>query len=197
MEVRPASAATSAAIRVLVPALEKTRTAYALIGRVALQVHCAATQPTENVDVALMTFQHVPRPALRGAKITYDHRSARSDNWRAPPLERGGPKVAIRFFAGNARLQRAIARAGLARLEGEERTVCVAMPEDLLILKLAAAEETSRRRAKRSADIGDILRLAHDYPEAAAVIVGFDRRLKLLRAAEEQFSVNGEDPADR
>ncbi len=187
----------SAALRVLVPALEKARTAYALIGRLAMQVHCAATGPTDNVDVALMTFQQVPRPALRGAKITYDHRSAHSDNWRAPPQERGGPKIALRFFADSARLQRAIARAGLARLEGEDRTVRVAMPEDLLILKLAAAEEPSRRRAKRSADIGDIVQLAHDYPAAAAVIVGFERRLKLLRAAEEQFSVNGEDPADR
>ena len=60
-------------------------------------------------------------------------------------------------------------------------TLRVAIPADLVVLKLAAAEEPGRRTKKRRQDFLDILTLLEDYPEAASAVPDLKERLERLR----------------
>jgi hypothetical protein len=61
-------------------------------------------------------------------------------------------------------------------------TVRVAIPADLVVLKLAAAEEPQRRARKRRQDFLDILTLVEDHPEAARAVPDLKERLERLRS---------------
>lgn len=176
-----ADEAVPAALQRVLPVLDEARVAYALIGALAMQAHCSASRPTHNVDFALLAVEDAPRSALRAARFTYYQRGAHSVSWRAPASQASGSRIAVRFFSGARRFERAVLRAQLAAVQG--LTARVAMPEDLLILKLAAAEERTRRRANRERDIQDIIQLTHEHPHAALLIPGLERRLKVLRAS--------------
>jgi len=54
--------------------------------------------------------------------------------------------------------------------------------EDLLVLKLAAAEEPRRRLASRRRDLLDIVNLAEEHPQAASAIPGLKERVARLAA---------------
>ena len=54
----------------------------------------------------------------------------------------------------------------------------VALP-DLVLLKLRAAEDPTRRASKRAFDKGDVVRLIEDYPELASPAI--QARLDKLR----------------
>ena len=41
----------------------------------------------------------------------------------------------------------------------------VAMPADLIVLKLAAAAESRRRPSKRQHDLADVIALVEEYPD--------------------------------
>lgn len=61
-------------------------------------------------------------------------------------------------------------------------TLRVARPADLVVLKLAAAEEPRRRVKKRRQDLMDILSLVDDHPEAATAVPDLEERLERLRS---------------
>ena len=59
----------------------------------------------------------------------------------------------------------------------------LATPADLLVLKLAAAEEPRLRPSRRRRDLLDILTLAEEHPDAAAGIIDLKARVARLGAA--------------
>jgi hypothetical protein len=58
----------------------------------------------------------------------------------------------------------------------------VAAPFDLLVLKLAAAEEPRRRPTKRLQDMTDIVLLSKEFPEVAAAFPDLQERVNRLAA---------------
>jgi hypothetical protein len=71
-----------------------------------------------------------------------------------------------------------VARAQL--VDGGGYKLRLATTADLLVLKLAAAEEPTRRASKRRIDVLDIINLAEEYPEAARSIPMLRQRVDRL-----------------
>jgi hypothetical protein len=61
-------------------------------------------------------------------------------------------------------------------------TLCLAAPGDLVVLKLAAAEEGTRRMRKRRQDYLDILTLLEEHPQAAEKVPQLVARLERLQS---------------
>ncbi len=107
-------------------------------------------------------------------------RRAHRDNWRAPGCGSRAERVAIRFSAEDVGIADAVARARTVDARGLR--LRLAGPLDLLTLKLAAAEEPTRRPSKRTQDLLDILTLAETYPTVAAGLTTLEQRVERLGA---------------
>jgi len=167
------------ALRQVIAVLEATQTAYALIGGVALQLHSEEPRTTLDIDLAVPTFSDVPADALRSAGFEHEQRFPHSDNWRAPGAAPRKHRTAIQFSAEDVGIDAAVRHARAFEIDG--MTLRVARPADLVVLKLAAAEEPSPRTKKRRQDFLDILTLVEDYPEAASSVPELKERLERLR----------------
>jgi hypothetical protein len=168
-------------LRQVISVLEATNTAYALIGGVAVQLHSAEPRTTLDIDVAVPTFAEIPVDALKAAGFEHDGRFEHSDNWRAPgslPLKQ---RTAIQFSAEDVGIASAVEHARAVDIGG--MTLRIATPGDLVVLKLAAAEEPKRRMKKRRQDLMDIFSLVEDHPEAATAVPDLNERLQHLRSA--------------
>lgn len=165
-------------LRAVVAVLEASGTAYALIGGVAMQLHSQEPRTTLDIDLAVMTFAGIPRDALMKAGFTHDGHHQHSDNWRAPGSGPGAQRTAIQFSAEDIGIDAAIARARTVDAGGFQ--LRLAGPADLLVLKLAAAEEPRRRPSKRRQDLVDIVTLVETYPKAAAELPELQRRVDRL-----------------
>lgn len=168
-------------LRMLVTVLEASGTAYAVIGGVAMQVYSQEPRTTLDIDVAVTQFADVPRAALIQAGFDHEGRHAHSDNWRAPGAMPRLQRVAVQFSAEDVGIEQAI--AGARVVNAGDFGMRLASPPDLLALKLAAAEEPSRRPSKRRQDLVDILLLTEEYPEAAAGVTGLEERIRRLGAS--------------
>jgi hypothetical protein len=73
-----------------------------------------------------------------------------------------------------------VARAQQVEIGGLQ--IRLATVSDLLVLKLAAAEESRRRALKRQQDLVDVITLAEGYPEAAAALPDLKERVAKLAA---------------
>jgi hypothetical protein len=167
-------------LRAVISVLEASGTAYALIGGVAMQLHSEQPRTTLDIDFAVSAFAAIPRDALAHAGFVHEGRHRHSDNWRAPG---SGPRVqraVIQFSSEDVGIEAAIARARSVDVGGF--SLRLAGAGDLLVLKLAAAEEPSRRPSKRRQDLLDIITLVEGYPEAAAEIPGLALRVEGLAA---------------
>ncbi|HEY3252790.1 MAG TPA: nucleotidyl transferase AbiEii/AbiGii toxin family protein [Polyangiaceae bacterium] len=162
------------ALRQVISVLEAAHTAYALIGGVALQLHSKEPRTTLDIDLAVEKFSDVPADALRSAGFEHEARFLHSDNWRAPGAAPRTQRTAIQFSAEDVGIEAAVQHARAFEVDG--MTLRVAMPADLVLLKLAAAEEPRQRAKKRRQDFLDIITLIEDYPE------GRQRRPKPERA---------------
>ena len=115
--------------------------------------------------MAVPTYADVPRAALLGAGFEYTGRHEHSDNWRAPgpgPLQR---RTAVQFSAEDDGIADAVRHASTVDL-GDGLRLRVATVADLIVLKLAAAEEPQRRPSKREHDVADVLALLEEHPDA-------------------------------
>jgi hypothetical protein len=151
-------------LRLIAELLERERVPYALIGGVAVQVHTAEPRSTLDIDLAVPRYTDVPHSALLGAGFEHTGRHDHSDNWRAPgpgPLKL---RTAIQFSAEDVGIADAVAHASVVDLDGGLR-LRVATVADLIVLKLAAAEEPKRRPSKREHDIADVLALLEEHAE--------------------------------
>ena len=136
-------------------------------------------------NLALRSYADVPRDALLGAGFDHTGRHEHSDdNWRAPGAGPLKLRTAVQFSAEDEGLAGAVEHARVVDLGGGFR-LRVATAADLIVLKLAAAEEPKRRPSKREHDVGDVLALLEDHPElgSPALLDRLQRvRMRLLTA---------------
>jgi hypothetical protein len=135
---------------------------------------------TLHVDLAVRRFDEIPRAALVKAGFSHEGRHPHSDNWRSPGSAPRPQRTAIQFTAEDVGIDAAVTRARSADAGGFH--LRVAAPADLLLLKLAAAQEPSRRPSKRRQDLLDVVTLAEDYPDEARTVQELERRVERLSA---------------
>ena len=150
-------------LRLVAELLEREGVAYALIGGVAVQLHTADPRSTLDIELAVTRYADVPRAALLAAGFEHTGRHEHSDNWRAPGVGVVKPRTAIRFSAEDAGIADAVAHADIVDLDRGLR-LRVATVADLIVLKLAAADEPKRRPSKREHDVADVLALLEQHP---------------------------------
>jgi hypothetical protein len=180
-------------LRTVVSVLEASGIPYAVIGGIAIQLHSMEPRTTLDVDLAVRFFSDIPREALGKAGFEHEGRFPHSDNWRAPGSGPRAQRTAIQFSAEDVGIEGAIARARSVDAGGF--TLRVAAPPDLLVLKLAAAEETTRRLVKRRQDLLDILTLAEGFAEAGDAVPDLAQRVERLSA--ELLTIAGKPGAKR
>jgi hypothetical protein len=148
--------------------LAEARTEYAIIGGVALQVHQTEPRTTLDVDMAVRSFDDIPRAALQAAGFAVTGRFAHSENWAAPD---GTPVQ----FTDDPALAGAIARADEVALDDVRLRV---IPRaDLLHEKLRAASDPARRRSKRLQDLADAQALIESTPGLVSELTAPERAL--------------------
>jgi predicted nucleotidyltransferase len=165
-------------LREVIAVLEATGTPYALIGGMAMQIHSAEPRTTLDIDLAVRSFAEVPCDSLAEAGFSHEGRHAHSDNWRAPGTGPRSLRTPVQFSSEDVGIEQAIARAQTVDAGGFR--LRVAGPIDLLVLKLAAAEEPTRRQTKRLQDLTDIVVLSDNFPEVAAALPDLQERVNRL-----------------
>jgi predicted nucleotidyltransferase len=167
-------------LRRVIAVLETTGTRYAVIGGVAVQLYSREPRTTLDIDLAVTKFADIPGDALTQAGFDHDGRYRHSDNWRAPGSAPRLERTAIQFSAEDIGISDAVAHASPVDIGGIHLQLA-AVP-DLLVLKLAAAEEPGRRPSKRRQDLLDIITLAEQHPDAAANLPDLKERVARLAA---------------
>lgn len=164
------------ALAELTDLLRKAHTPYALIG-VAVQLYSEEPRTTADIDVALASYDDLPRGPLKAAGFTFERTFAHSENWRAPGRQPRKLRTAVQFTVGKL-TPATVERAAVFRVRGMRFNV--ATPSDLVRVKLEAAEEPARRPSKRLSDITDIQRLLETHPEVAREVPNALERLEAL-----------------
>jgi hypothetical protein len=165
-------------LRGVVAVLEAAGTPYAVIGGVAMQMLSKQPRTTLDIDVAVRTFAEIPRDGLVKAGFVHEGRQAHSDNWRAPGDAPLAHRIAVQFSAQDVGIDVAVSRARAIDVGGFQ--LRLASPADMLVLKLAAAEEPSQRASKRRQDLLDVVTLAEEYPRVAAHLPDLQLRVDRL-----------------
>ena len=106
----------------------------------------------------------MPREALLKAGFDHTGRHEHSDNWRAPGAGPLKLRTAVQFSAEDVGIADAVAHATIVDLDGGPRLRVVTV-DDVIVLKLAAAEEPKRRPSKREHDIAGRPRVAQEHAE--------------------------------
>ncbi len=166
-------------LRLVAGLLEEERVQYALIGGVAVQIHTTEPRSTLDIDLAVRSYDDVPREALVAAGFEHTGRHGHSDNWRAPGSGPLAARTAVQFSAEDQPIVEAVARAITVDL-GAGVLLRVATVADLVVLKLVAAEATDRRPSKRAHDIADVLALLEEHPDVGTP--DLVERLRRVRA---------------
>lgn len=154
------------AFRELFRALETNRIEYALIGGLAVQLCGEEARTTLDIDVAVKSYDSLPRPALEAAGFRFLGRHAHSENWTGPddtPVQ----------FSDDPAFARAIETAEPRRFE--ESIVRVATAAELVHSKLRAAGDDARRRSKRLRDLADAQALLELHPEVSTSLTEAER----------------------
>ena len=139
--------------------LGEAGTPYAIIGGVALQIHQAEPRTTLDIDLAVPSFEAIPRDALRGSGFSLSGRFAHSENWTGPE------NVPVRFTDDPA-LGPALERA--VEIELADARLRVLARADLLHEKLLAGSDPACRRSKRLQDLADAQALLEETPELSS-----------------------------
>lgn len=134
-------------------------TPYALIGGLALQVYQAEPRTTLDIELAVLTYESLPKSALLDAGFVLEGRHPHSENWRGP----GGTPIQ---FSDDDAFAEAIRSAERHALDGRElRVVSVTA---LLHAKLRAGKDPARRKSKRMQDLADAQALLEQFPDLSA-----------------------------
>lgn len=146
------------AFRELFRILEASGIDYALIGGVAVQLWRAEPRTTLDIDVAVRSYESVPRAALEASGFRLLARHPHSENWTGS----GGTPVQ---FSDDPAFAFLIESAALRTFEGGR--VRIASPLALVKEKLRAASDPARRESRRFQDLADAKALAEEHPEVA------------------------------
>jgi hypothetical protein len=130
---------------------------YAVIGGVAVQLWSKEPRTTLDLDVAVASYDDIPRDALQAAGFVRGRRFAHSENWKGPD---GAPVQ----FTDDAAFAAAVRRAEKRPLG--DVVLRVAPVVELIRAKLRAADDPARRRSKRLIDLADAVALAEQHPSA-------------------------------
>jgi hypothetical protein len=152
----------------LARALAEARTPYAIIGGVALQVHQTEPRTTLDIDLAVRSFDDIPRGALETAGFAVTGHFTHSENWAGPD---GTPVQ----FTDDPALAAAIERADEVPLDDVRLRVIRRV--DLLHEKLRAGADPARRRSKRLQDLADAQALLESTPALASELTPPERAL--------------------
>ena len=141
---------------------------YAIIGGIALQVHQAEPRTTLDIDVAVATYNLLPRAQLESVGFICTGRFSHSENWIGPE---GTPVQ----FTDDPALAEAVPRAEEVELEN----VCLRVigRADLLHAKIRAAADPARRRSKRLQDLADTQALVESFPALEQELSAEERAL--------------------
>jgi hypothetical protein len=145
---------------------------YAVIGGVAVQLWTKEPRTTLDLDVAVASYDDIPRDALQAAGFVRVRRFAHSENWKGPD---GAPVQ----FSDDAAFADAVRRPEKRKLG--DTILLVAPVIELIRAKLRAAADPARRRSKRLMDIADAVALTEQHPTAAKKLKADERR-RLSRA---------------
>jgi len=143
------------------------RAQYAVIRGVALQLWSADPRTTLDLDVAVASYDDIPRAALEAAGFVRGRRFAHSENWTGPD---GAPVQ----FTDDPAFAAALRRPEKRRLG--DVVLHVAPVVELIRAKLRAADDPARRRSKRLMDIADAVALAEQHPAALKKLTPDERR---------------------
>jgi hypothetical protein len=135
--------------------LDAAGTPYAIIGGVALQVHQAEPRTTLDIDLAVASFDALPRAQLQAAGFSPTGKFGHSENWE-------GPEGVPVQFTDDPALAGAIQRAEEIDLDDVRLRVIGVI--DLLHEKLRAASDPARRRSKRLQDLADAQAILEGTP---------------------------------
>ena len=150
----------------------------AVMGGVAVQLYTEEPRTTADLDIALHDRDDVPGESLERAGFMHDGRHEWSDNWRAPAPAGTIRKARIAVqFSADRLMSDSVDRAVVVKA-GDLSFPLVTM-EDLILLKLAAAEEPRRRESKRQHDVADVTRLLEEHPE-----LGSEETRRRIRAVK-------------
>jgi Nucleotidyl transferase AbiEii toxin, Type IV TA system len=174
----PAGDTKEQPLRAVVSVLESSGTSYAVIGGVAMQLYSREPRTTLDIDLAVVRYDKIPRAELTKAGFVHEGRHPHSDNWRAPGSGPRLQRTAIQFSSEDVGIDSAVARARTVDAGGFQLRLATA--GDLLVLKLAAAEEPRRRPSKRRQDLLDIITLAKEHAAAAAKVPRLRERVERL-----------------
>jgi hypothetical protein len=148
--------------------LGDARTPYAIIGGVALQVHQAEPRTTLDVDLAVSSFEAIPRDELCAAGFDLGGQVAHFENWL-------GPEGVPVQFTDDPALGPAIERAVEIDLAGVPLRVIGRA--DLLHEKLRAGSDPASRRSKRLQDLADAQALLEESPELRSALSEAERAI--------------------
>jgi predicted nucleotidyltransferase len=165
-------------LRRVIAVLDESQTPYAVIGGIAVQLHSQEPRTTLDIDLAVPAFADIPHDRLTQAGFEHEGRHEHSDNWRAPGAGSRSERTAIQFSAADVGIAEAVARAQTVNL-GDLRIKLVTV-HDLIVLKLAAAEEPRRRPSKRRQDLLDVVNLAEEHPDEAEGLTDLAARIQTL-----------------
>jgi hypothetical protein len=168
-------------LRSVISVLEASGTRYAVIGGVAMQLYSREPRTTLDIDLAVARYDQIPRSALMKAGFVHEGRHPHSDNWRAPGSAPREQRTAIQFSSEDVGIDDAVSRARTIDAGGFQLRLATA--GDLLVLKLAAAEEPQRRPSKRRQDLLDIITLAEDHPSAGMAVPQLQQRVERLSSS--------------
>ena len=143
-------------------------TPYALIGGLALQIYQEEPRTTLDIDLAVLTYESLPAPALVAAGFVLEGRHPHSENWRGP----GGTPIQ---FSDDPAFAEAIRSAEPHALEGRE--IRVVSLKALVRAKLRAGQDPARRKSKRMQDLADIQALLEQFPDLDAELSDTERAL--------------------
>jgi len=146
------------ALLALCRVLHDARTAYAIIGGLAVQVHQREPRTTLDIDVAVLGRDTIPNEALVAAGFRFHEAFEHSENWFA------GDGTPVQF-TDDPMLAKAIAAAD--EIAMEDVTIRVIRVVDLLHEKLRAGSDPARRRSKRLQDLADAQALLEENPDLA------------------------------
>ena len=134
------------ALVTLARVLANCGTPYAIIAGVALQIHQAEPRTTLDIDLAVASFDSIPREALQAAGFSLGARFSHSENWI-------GPEGVPVQFTDDPALAPSLDRA--IEIEVADVPLRVIRRADLLHEKLGAGSDPARRRSKRLQDLAD------------------------------------------
>jgi hypothetical protein len=147
--------------------LAEARVPYAVIGGVAVQLWSADPRTTLDLDVAVLSYDDLPRDALTQAGFAFGRRFEHSENWTGPD---GAPVQ----FRDDPAFAQAVRLAESLSLEGHALHVIPVF--ELIRAKLRASGDPARRRSKRLMDLADAVALGEQHPDALPGLDPAERR---------------------